>query len=244
VYVSALDSSKATRVLGGESLAMYSSGFLWFVRGGTLFAQAFDDRTIRTTAEPIRVADGVGYQGGLGYAAISVSANGLLAHGPPVTLTTSLRWRDRGGVPGESSTPPGLYRSPRLSPDQKSVAMALYETAGSAADVWVLDLARGSMSRATTDPGTDWFPVWTSDSRHLFFFSNRSGSTLTVFQKVIGEQDEPVAEAMLSPSTTYPGDVSRDGRFLVFHNSTVRGYDLGVRRCGSAQGECVCRYSG
>ena len=121
---------------------MYSSGFLWFVRGGTLFAQAFDDRAMRTTGGPMRVADGVGYQRGLGFAAITVSENGVLAHGTGVTLTTSLRWRDRVGAPGGSPTPPGVYRSPRLSPDQKSVAMALND-AGSAADVWVLDLARG-----------------------------------------------------------------------------------------------------
>ena len=48
VYLSALDSSDATRVLAAESMALYASGFLWFVQGGTLLAQAFDGRALRT----------------------------------------------------------------------------------------------------------------------------------------------------------------------------------------------------
>ena len=206
------------------------------MRGGTLFAQAFDVQGIRTTGEPIRVADGVGYNGGLGYAAITVSVNGVLAHGSGVMPTTSLQWKSRGGAPAGSSSQPGMYGSPRLSPDQKSVAMTLNEAADSSADLWVLDLARSTMSRATTDPATDWFPVWASDGRHLFFSSNRAGSSFTVFQKANGEQEKPVPEAILFPgSAIYPGDVSTDGRFLVFHNSNPRGYDLGVMTLAGAR---------
>ena len=85
------------------------------------------------------------------------------------------------------------------------------------------------MSRATTDPASDWFPVWASDGGRLFFSSNRSGSSFTVFQKANGEQEKPVPEAILFPGAAiYPSDVSTDGRFLGFHYSTPRGYDLGV----------------
>jgi hypothetical protein len=84
-FVGTLDSSETTRVLGTPSMALYSSGFLWYAQGGTLFATAFDIRALRTTGEPIRVAEGVGYYQALGYAAATVSATGVVAHEPPST---------------------------------------------------------------------------------------------------------------------------------------------------------------
>jgi serine/threonine protein kinase/Tol biopolymer transport system component len=228
-YVGTLDSSETARVLATQSMASYSSGFLWYSQEGTLFATAFDVRALRTTNEPIRVADGVGNFQALGYAAWTVSATGVLAHGPAIVLTTSVQQLDRSGTTDGARTAPGRYRSPRLSPDQKSVAMAILELGGgSNADLWVFDLARGIMSRVTSDPGNDWFPVWPSDSRRLFFGSNRMGFT-TVFEKTLGGKEELFAEnALFSSAALYPLDVSGDERFLLAHFATPRGYDLGV----------------
>ena len=104
VHVTALDSSSSTRILDSDLMAVYASGHLLFVRDGTLFAQAFDDRTLQTSGDPVRIGDHVGYwTAGLGYAAVTASPSGVLAHGPSVRLTTSLRWRDRSGA---STGPP------------------------------------------------------------------------------------------------------------------------------------------
>ncbi len=228
-YVGTLDSSEATRVLGPGVMALYSSGFLWSAQRGTLFAQAFDVQSLRTTSEPIRVADGLGQFSAIGYQALTVSATGVLAHGPAVVMTTRLQAGNRGGATDGAPTPPGMCRSPRLSPDQTSLAMTIAEPGGSAlSDIWVLDLARGAMSRAVSDPGTDWFPAWPPDGRRLFFGSSRLGST-TVFEKTLGGQEQLFAETTLfSSAAAYPLDVSGDERFLVTHAGTPRGYDLGV----------------
>ena len=78
-------------------MALYVSGHLLFVRDGTLFAQAFDDHALQTNGDPVRIGDHVGYRGGaFGYVAVTESPAGVLAHGPSVGLTTSLRWYDRG----------------------------------------------------------------------------------------------------------------------------------------------------
>ena len=132
---------------------------------------------------------------------------------------------DRGGAAAGAPTPPGIYRSPRLSPDEKSLALALVQ---GNSDIWVLDLARRAVSRATSDQGTDWFPVWRPDSGRLFFGSSRFGST-TVFEKTLGGNEALFVEsAEFSGRTAYPLDVSRDERLLVLHTGTSNGYDLGV----------------
>jgi Tol biopolymer transport system component len=230
IHVTSLDSSSSTRILDSDLMAVYASGHLLFVRDGTLFSQAFDDRTLQTNGDPVRIGDHVGYwTAGMGYAAVTVSPSGVLAHGPRVGLTTGLRWRDRNGASTGPPTAPALYTVPRLSPDQKSIAVGMTDAATAQPDIWVLGLARGTSSRLTSDPATDWFPVWSADGGRLLFGSNRMGVT-AIFQKTIGGgQEEPAAEGVIpAAGATFPNDVSSDGGLLLYGQLTNRGYDLGV----------------
>ena len=155
-----LDSPESTRIMASDLRAAYAHGHLLFVRDGLLFAQPFDDKTLRLSGEPVRLAEGVGYYtGSFGYAAFDVSESGALAYGPALSTATVLRWVGRDGKL-VSSGPSGAFTSPRLAPDQKKVAMSVRDEQ-SASDIWVLDVARGIPSRMTFDPSTDWFPVWT-----------------------------------------------------------------------------------
>ena len=228
-YVTALDSSQSTRVLEIAGRAVYASGHLLFVRDGILFAQAFDDRALRTSGEPIRVADGVGYWAStFAYTAVTASASGVLAHGPSVVIPTSLRWHDRGGATIGPPTTARAYGSPRLSPDQTSVLVAITDATTAQPDLWLLAPARGTSSRVTSDPSSDWFPVWSHDGSGMFFGSPRLGST-TIFQKGAVSPEVVFADSVLVSLATYPNDVSQDGQFLLYQ-STSRGYDLGVIR--------------
>ena len=230
VYVTALDSSSSTRIFESDGMALYASGHLLFVRDGTLFAQAFDDRALQTSGDPVRIGDHVGYwNAAFGYAAVTVSPAGVLAHGPSMGLTTSLRWHDRSGSSTGPPTAPAQYSSPRLSPDQQSVVVSTTDAATAQPDLWVLGLARGTTSRLTSDPLADWFPVWSADGGRVLFGSSRLGAT-AIFQKAVGGgQEEPAAEGVVSATVpTYPSDMSGDGRFLLSVQSTPRGYDLGV----------------
>jgi Tol biopolymer transport system component len=232
VYLGSLDSSTITAVLQSGSLATYASGRLLFARDGVLFAQRFDDRTLKITGEPIRIGDHVGYfTAALGYAAFTAASTGVLAYGPGVALSTSLRWLDRRGTVVGPSSAAAVYSTPRLSPDQTRVAVTITEAATPNRDIWVMDVARGTSSRATFDASADWFPAWAPDGARMFFGSTRPSST-SIFQRVGAGRDELVfsqsdgegARAM------YPNDVSADGRFLVYTQSGSKGYDLGVLR--------------
>ena len=227
-YVTALDSSQSTRVLEIAGRAVYASGHLLFVRDGILFAQAFDDRALRTSGEPIRVADGVGYWASA-FAYTAVTASSLRRSGSrpergdpdQPSLARSRRsdhWPAHHGA---------CLRSPRLSPDQTSVLVAITDATTAQPDLWLLAPARGTSSRVTSDPSSDWFPVWSHDGSGMFFGSPRLGST-TIFQKGGVSPEVVFADSVLVASVaTYPNDVSQDGQFLLYQ-STSRGYDLGV----------------
>jgi eukaryotic-like serine/threonine-protein kinase len=149
VYVRTLDSNEATLVIQSNGLAVAVPGYLFFLRDGMLFAQAVDDRTLKIAAQPVRVADQVGYFGAsLGYMAVS-AAGSTLAYGPSVPLTTGLQWRDRTGPAVGPVIARGIFRFPRLSPDEQRIAMTVTDERAAAADIWVL-VARADCQFSTT----------------------------------------------------------------------------------------------
>ena len=112
------------------------------MRDGVLFAQAFDDRAYQTRGDAVRVADRVGYFGdSLGYSAVTVSPAGVLAFGPNVAMTTSLQWHDRDGATTGSAIAPAVYRSPRLSFDQKRILVTRWEPETGQNDILRVELA-------------------------------------------------------------------------------------------------------
>jgi Tol biopolymer transport system component len=227
VYVTDIESQTTRQILASDGRAVYVSGHLFTVREGMLFAQRFDDKRLEITGEPVRVADAVGYFGGtFGDAAVTGSVTGALAHGPGVGLTTALQWRDRSGAVLGTPLPPGAYQGLRLSPDQKSVALAIVDRQHSSSpDVWVLDLNRGTLARVTSDPRSDWFPLWSPDGSRLFFSSTRAGTSSLFYRNSVGQE-----EALTGPTTlsTYATDIAHDGNLLVYQQITRDGYDLGT----------------
>ena len=65
------------------------------------------------------------------------------------------------------------YRAPRLSSDGTRLAVTVADEND---DVWVSDLASGTLRRLTTDPASDRNPLWTPDGERVVFASTREGS--------------------------------------------------------------------
>jgi Tol biopolymer transport system component len=119
-----------------------------------------------------------------------------------------------------------VYSSPRLSFDDKSVAVAIVGPAMTEPDIWTVDVARDNPSRLTSDPAADWFPAWSPNAADIYFGSSRVRIT-TPFHK-IGVGEEIALEKAPYLYATMPNDVSHDGRLLAYQASTTKGYDLGV----------------
>ena len=225
IWLGTVGSDRVQFVLQAQSRALYSRGHLLFVREGMLFAQLFDVTTLKSSGEPWRVGNNIGYfQSSFGYTAITESPSGALAYGPTVAPSTSLRWFDRRGTALGPALATGIYTGPRLSPDQKTVAMSVREQGSWTGDIWVMDLARNTNSRSTFDAANEWFPAWSADGTRLFFGSTRGGST-ALFEKAGVERERLLTQ---EPNTTavYPADASVDGRFLLVVESSRAGYDI------------------
>ena len=232
IYLGSLDSAETTAIVRNDGMAVPMPGHILLVRDGTLFAQPVDDKTMATRGDAVRVADGIGYTlGTIGYSPVS-AAGATLAYGPGVRLSTALQWHDRAGTPVGPAIARGALRSPRLSLDERQVALTVIEEQATSPDIWILDLARSTFTRVTSHPATEWFPVWAPRGGRLFFGSARARAT-TIFEKDLAGTGR---EEVVVPTDVarYPVDATFDG-VVVFQTGSSDGYDLGFIEPGKSQ---------
>jgi Tol biopolymer transport system component len=97
-------------------------------------------------------------------------------------------------------------------------------------DVWVGDIARGTLSRVTTTPGTDNVPIWTPDGERLVFASMREGTGRFSFFTQRADGTGSAEKLLTSTSTGHfkPYAWSPDGAHLVFDYGGAPNLDIGV----------------
>jgi Tol biopolymer transport system component len=78
-------------------------------------------------------------------------------------------------------------------------------------DIWLKDLPDGALTRLTTDPSADAFPIWSPDGNQIAFLSNRAGVSRIYVKRSNGGGTEDVLLDAQAP----PQDWSRDGRFVL-----------------------------
>jgi serine/threonine-protein kinase len=126
-------------------------------------------------------------------------------------------WVDRQGHETPIPAPPHPYLHPRLSPEGRRVAI---RTNDQQRDIWVWDLGRTTLTRVTSDPGFDGFPVWTPDGRRVIFSSDRAGARNLFWQAADGTgAAERLSE---SPNQQDSTAVSPDGRRLIFNEQSPK----------------------
>ncbi|MDZ4805974.1 MAG: protein kinase [Candidatus Eisenbacteria bacterium] len=212
VFAGELGSKQKKLVVATNGQARYSpaTGYLLFVRAGTLVAQKFDPRTQGLSGEALPVAENVKRSARF-EADFSISRNGLLAFEVgSATEPAQLVLIDRSGRDvGLASKTVADYRAPRFSRDESRVVAAIADPGTTKGDIWVLDVARGTSTRLTFDPESDWAPFWSPDDRKIYFSSSRAGKSDVYSKSSSGTgKDEPVYG---SPNPDYLWTVSPDG---------------------------------
>ena len=212
IYRGSLDSAEITQIIEADAAAAYAAGRLLYVSQGALLARLFNPDTGVLSGDPVPIAQPVGVDGVLLRSAFTVSETGVLAHRLAGAQRRQLVWADRTGrVTGTLGAldDTGLA-NPGIAPDGR---VAASRNPQGNADVWIFD-ARGVPSRFTFNPAVDSQPLWSPDSRTIYFRSSRNGQ-YDLFQK---PADMTTDERLLLKTDQSKSlqDVSRDGRFLLY----------------------------
>jgi serine/threonine-protein kinase len=219
---------------GGLNSRYVAGGHLTFVRGGTLFAVPFNLANQTVVGSEVPMVESVSTSGPANTADYSVSDTGLLAYvaGDGSGDGTTLAWTDRKGVtqplPGQAKN---VWGTGRLSPDGRRVANAIADGKGGA-DIWVLDVGRGTPTRLTFGGYYD-HPVWTPDGRRIVYGGSADRRTFGIYAVVADGSGKPelvvtTDSAATTTSTTPDGasvlfDQPRGDRRAIFVVSLAAG---------------------
>jgi Tol biopolymer transport system component/tRNA A-37 threonylcarbamoyl transferase component Bud32 len=215
IMAGSLTSKEVKLVINGNSRAAYDpSGYLLYVREGSLIAVPFDTGKLQVQGDPLPIAEAVRYNPAAGGAAITLSRNGVLAYRTFNTVTGNykLTWLDRTGNALSTLGEAGFNINPKLSPDGKRVAVQRFDPQTGNTDIWVIDALRGIPTRLTFDAGADRDAVWSPNGEQIAFSSDQKQGGLYVKSSAgVGNQ-----ELILKTPVRGVWDWSADGKFIAY----------------------------
>jgi eukaryotic-like serine/threonine-protein kinase len=130
LYVGELGSLEAKPLTKSQTMAVYASGYLLFMRQETLMAQPFNPSRLEFSGEAVPIAEHVVINAGTNHPVFSASENGLLVYQTgEAGGGWNLLWYGGDGKPIGSIPRTDRYFYPAISPDGTHLAVTLFSGA-------------------------------------------------------------------------------------------------------------------
>jgi len=207
------------RLLTGATDARYvPTGHLVFLRQGTLFAVRFDPDSLAVGEEVpvlehvVQALTGSNALDVTGAGQFAVARTGTLAWVPGAVVPydeASLVTVDRQGHVSPLAAPAGTYRTVRLAPDHRRLAVTMQDM--SARSLWVYDLDRPSTLAPVSRDGEVIHAVWSPDGHNVLFGWLKDGRRSLATLPADGTA--PARVVMSGPF--FPSSFTPDGRTYV-----------------------------
>ena len=220
---------QAVLIPNGSNPHYARTGHIVYGLDGALWAVGFDRERLAVTTSPALVVENVNTKIS-GAANFSLSADGAIVYVPgtvrdPRDEGRQFVWLDRAGNGETTAVEARGYQEFSLSPDGAQVATTVEN------DVWVYDLASGTPTPLTFDPGArKFFPTWTPDGSRVVFGETGPERDQVISWKAADGSGaiEPLVEG--DEERWSPQAFSPDGSVLVFEEGVETGLgNLGCR---------------
>jgi Tol biopolymer transport system component len=199
-----------------------STGHLLFIRDQTLMATTFETNSLQVSGAPVPVLTDLIPDIGQGDTPVVLAENGTLAYIPGALMNPprQLVWVDRQGL--ETPFPEThRYKYPKISPDGSRVALTIEDKSW---DLWALELERGTLSRLSFEPNTQFGAIWMPAGDQILY--GQDDPPYNIYRRP-ADGGGQAAAVVTSSVDTEPRSISPDGKVMLYSRSTNdSGYDL------------------
>ena len=229
-----LGSKEVKRIGEVPSRVEYGAGHLFFVRDGTLMAQAFDADKLEMQGDAVPVIGDVAFNSRTGLANFSVSNDGTIVCVRAISAGR-LTWVDQTGkklgtVGAAFALGPGIFGSQRLGVFSDRVIVGVTDLHAGLASLWTEGLTHATSTRVTFSPAAEANPAVTPDGSRVFFAGDAQSAGVDIYEALL-DGSTPPKLVVSAPNVQVPNDVSPDGQFLVYtsnQNQTAAKQDLWI----------------
>ena len=217
IKVGAIDSPEVRSLINVASPGVYAEpGWLLFITPDeVLMAQRLDRSSWTLQGAPQPVAAPVRYNGPSFTGSFDASDDGrVVAYVPASRARSALMWFDRTGRLIRKFGPEQDFRSVRVAPDGLTAAVELADERYGTRDIWTIDAATNGLTRLTTNPATDWRPVFSPDGTSIAFASDRAGASTILRVARTGAGGETTLYRDPTGGA-FPWDWSSDGKYVL-----------------------------
>ncbi len=166
LYGASLSGEKSRQILERASNVQYSEGYLLYLRETVLVAQRFDPKSLKFSGDPTPVAEKLDYWNARDLIAFT-TAHGTLVFRHGALQKTQPMWVDGTGKEIGRFGDPGLYATPKPSPDGNLVGLARIDPDTTRGDVWIVDTSRNTVSRSTFADATGLTFAFSPDAKRI-----------------------------------------------------------------------------
>jgi Tol biopolymer transport system component/predicted Ser/Thr protein kinase len=162
--------------IGEGTYSVYRDGKLVFSREDHVYSAPFDKNSLQATGPPEIIMDGIFPF----YPRLNIADNGTVMFMPAMrNIDSELVWIDLAGRQTPVFTKKRNYNAPRLSPDEKQIAVIVDK------DLWVYEIETGRGIRITGNGNTN-YPVWTPDGSQIVYNVEKQGLWLVNIKNADG----------------------------------------------------------
>jgi serine/threonine-protein kinase len=232
IAVQHLDTGERRELVRGGAEAVYApTGHIVYVGSGSLLAVPFELETLSLRGVPLPVVAHVSADT-VGGGRFALAQDGTLVYRREVGRARPLLSVDRRGAAVRIPAPDHTFIDPRVSPDGSRIAV---QTSDAGSDIWICDLARGTLTRLSFDPQEDETPVWSPDGAWVAWVAQRAGQR----RQVLRRRGDGSGEEQLvwsSSAHVHVHDWSPDGRsLLVTQDAAATARDLWLVPVGGGE---------
>lgn len=223
LFAGSADGKLQKRIVDNASNAAFARGRLFFVRDGNLLSQPFDPAKLEVSGTLTPVADHVEYFKVRSMGNFSVTETKMVYVGE-ASGSSEIVAHDRNGRVSEIPAGTGAYRILDVSPDDRTVAVAVSEHFEQG-DVWLVQLQGGTKSRFTFTNAGALSGAFSPDGTRFAMSSGFYGQQIAInVRSVVSNDAQKILDTRIACIVT---GWSPDGRYLIVDTQDAKtGFDV------------------